>query len=90
MKDRKIIMLYNIEDKLCLPIRELKKIDDKYYKFVCVNWHDKNIKSNQNLCYVLPYDTLVYDYLYPDNIEEYEQVLEDIYILKNNKNIKSL
>lgn len=92
MKSKKIIMVNKIEDKLCLPVYELIKYN-KYYKLKQVS--ASNIpEETSNLCYLLPCDTLVYDYLFPNDIEILKQVLNNIYILekkeKTNNKIKKL
>ena len=90
MKNKKIIMLNNIEDKLCLPIYELIKYN-KYYKIKqVINTNNDKIKNNVNkLCYMIPCDTLVYDYLYPNKIDTLTQVLENIYILEKKENVNN-
>lgn len=81
MKCKKIIMLNSIDDTLTLPIYKIIK-HSNYYKLerTC----DKN-DFIDNLCYIVPNGTMVYDYLYSDKIIVMQQVLENLYRLKTSE-----
>ena len=88
MKNKKIIMLNSIDDKLCLPVYELNNYME-YYKLNLAS--KENIKNNNNnLCYLLPCDTQIYEYLYKDKIIKLEYVVENVYLINNDYKEKIL
>ena len=82
MRSKYIIMTNEIDKELRLPKKRLIKYT-KYYKLIDI---DNN--QSDNICYILPFDTKIYNNIYQDKVIELKQVLENIYIINDRKNNK--
>ena len=85
MRDLKIIDVKKVKnDKRSFgSVYQLYKIDDKHYKIRPVN-DVSLIKKDAKLCYKINPDNTVLSKIYEKEIEVYSQVLDEIYVPKNN------